>query len=242
MDLTIDLAGFQGLERLPRYQNVEVYYNRFLSLNAELNYSFLLRSLGAVEEEQGWKWLLAGNANYVPGQVIPRIYGTLDYGFLLPVNHSSIWFRSGAGYGWGERNETLANFYFGGFGNNWIDYQAVSRYREYYSFPGVELNAIGGTNFAKGILEWTIPPLRFRRWGIPSFYLRWARLALFSSGLITNLDSDQYRENAANMGAQIDFRLVTFSHLNSTFSIGYAVAFRKNQNPSNEFMITLKIL
>ena len=58
MDLTIDLAGFQGLERLPRYQNVEVYYNRFLSLNAELNYSFLLRSLGAVEEEQGWKWLL----------------------------------------------------------------------------------------------------------------------------------------------------------------------------------------
>lgn len=242
LDFTIDLAGFQGMERLPRYQNIEVYYNRFLSLNAELNYSFLLRSLGAVEEEQGWKWLLAGSANYVPGQVIPRIYGTLDYGFLLPVNHSSLWFRNAAGYGWGKHQETLANFYFGGFGNNWIDYQSVNRYREYYSFPGVELNAIGGTNFARGMLEWTLPPLRFRRWGIPSFYLRWARWAFFGSGLITNLDNDQYRKNAANVGAQIDFRLVTFSHLNSTLSVGYAVAFRNKQNPSTEFMISLKIL
>jgi hypothetical protein len=242
MDFSIDLAGFHGLERLPRFQNIEVYYNRFLSLNAELNYSFLLRSLGAVEEEQGWKWQLAGTANYVPGQIIPRCYGTLDYGFLLPVNHSSLWFRSAAGYGWGERNETLANFYFGGFGNNWIDYQTVSRYREYYSFPGVELNAIGGTNFAKGMLEWTIPPLRFKRWGIPSFYLRWARLSFFGSGLVTNIDSDQYRIGAVNIGSQLDFRLVTFSHLNSTFSLGWAMAWRGKQKATQEFMISLKLL
>ncbi len=242
LDFTIDLAGFSGLERLPSYQNIEVYYDRFLSLNAELNYSFLLKSLGAVEEEEGLKWQLAGTSNYVPGKIIPRFYGTLDYGFLLPISHSSLWLRNAVGYGFGERDETLANFYFGGFGNNWIDYQGFSRYREYYSFPGVELNAIGGTNFAKFMLEWTIPPVRFKRYGIPSFYLRWARLALFTSGLVTNIDSEQYRGSAGNIGGQIDLRLVTFSHLNSTFSLGCAVAFKEKQKASTEFMISLKIL
>ena len=48
----------------------------------------------------------------------------LDYGFQLPINHSSIWFRGAAGVGIGDRNNPFANFYFGGFGNNYIDYQA----------------------------------------------------------------------------------------------------------------------
>ncbi|MBN1540772.1 hypothetical protein JW992_01410, partial [candidate division KSB1 bacterium] len=165
-----------------------------------------------------------------------------DYGFLLPISHSSIWLKSSAGYSLGDRNEPLANFYFGGFGNNWIDYQEQSRYREYYSFPGLELNGIGGINYSKFMLEWTLPPLRFRRVGFTSFYLRWARLALFSSALVTNVDAPDLRRHATNIGGQVDFRLVTWSLLNSTLSFGYAVAFEENTKASTELMVSLKIL
>lgn len=242
LDLTLNIAGFSGLERLPQYQNIEVFHDRFLSLNADLKYSYLLRSLGAVEKEEGFLSHLTGTAHYVPSDVIPKIFGRYDYGFLLPWNHSSLWLRTALGFGIGSRFETLANFYFGGFGNNWVDYQEFSRYREYYSFPGVDLNAIGGTNFSKIMLEWTLPPVRFKRYGMPSFYLRWARLAVFSTGLITNLDNDSYRTTALNIGGQLDFRLITFSHLKSTFSLGYAVAWQEDQKPTTEFMISLKIL
>jgi len=242
LDVTLNLAGYSGLERLPQYQNIEVYYDRFLSLNADLKYSFLLSSLGAVEKEEGFLSHLTGTAHYVPSEVIPKIFGRYDYGFLLPWNHSSLWIRTAIGFGISNRLETLANFYFGGFGNNWVDFQEFSRYREYYSFPGADLNAIGGTNFTKLLLEWTLPPLRFKRFGMPSFYLRWVRLAVFSSGLMTNLDDETYRTNAVNVGGQLDFRLITFSHLKSTFSLGYAVAWIKDRKPTTEFMISLKIL
>ncbi len=242
LDYTLKLAGYSGLERLPDFQNIAIAYDRFLSFGAKLNYSYLLKTLGAVEYEKGINWRVLNQTNYVNSRLFPRFYANLDYGFLLPMSHSSIWLRSSAGYSVGDRDEPLANFYFGGFGNNWIDYQEQNRYREYYSFPGVELNGFGGSNYGKFMVEWTLPPLRFRRVGFTSFYLRWARLALFSSALMTNVDAPDLRRHATNVGGQIDFRLVTWSLLNSTLSFGYAVAFEENAKASTEVMVSLKIL
>ena len=96
--------------------------------------------------------------------------------------------RSSAGYSPGDRDEPFANFYFGGFGNNWVDHREEKRYREQYSFPGVELNEIAGTNYVRSMFEWNLPPVRFRRVGSPGFYLTWARPALFATALVTNAD------------------------------------------------------
>ncbi|MCU0643867.1 MAG: hypothetical protein MUC94_06365 [bacterium] len=242
LDYTLSIAGYGGLERLPDFQNISTSFDRFLTFSARLNYSYLLKSLGAVEYEKGITWRLVSRTNYVNTRYFPRLFSSFDYGTLLPIAHSSIWLRSSAGYSFGDRDEPFANYYFGGFGNNWIDYQEMSRYREYYSFPGVELNDIGGTNYGKLMLEWTLPPLRFRRVGVTSFYLRWARLSLFSSGIVTNIDAEQYRRRLMNIGGQVDVRLVTWSLLNSTISFGYAVAFEKYDKPSTELMVSLKIL
>jgi hypothetical protein len=243
-EYTINVAGYGGLERLPEAQNIAASFDKLLNAGAKLDYKYFRRSLGAVEEEQGVRWQLIALGNYANKRIFPRIYSNLDYGFLLPLNHSSIWLRSSLGYSYshGDREEPFANFFFGGFGNNWVDYQNAQRYREHYSFPGVELNAIGGTNYGKMTVEWTLPPLRFRRFGFPSLYLRWARLALFSTGIVTNMDSDQFRRTATNLGGQIDFHIVMFSTLSSTFSLGYAAAFEKDQRTAKEFMISLKIL
>jgi hypothetical protein len=260
MDYSFSLTKFGGLERLPEAQNIAVSFNNlfdnFWSLSGKLNYQYTMRSLGSIEEEKGVRWQLLGYNNYVNGKHFPRALGNFDYGILLPIHHSSIWFRTSAGYSLGERREPLANFFFGGFGNNWVDYQDARRFREYYSFPGVDLNAIGGTNYGKLLVEWTLPPVRFRRLGFTFLYSNWTQLMLFSSGIVTNIGADpatgpivlqrgevrQDRRSVFTAGAQLDFKLVIFSTLESTFSLGYARAAERNHRFTDEFMVSLKLL
>lgn len=242
LEYTLHASGYGGLEKMPDYQTIDVSFDKFISFGANLDYSYLLRSLGSVEYEQGVTWKLTSSMNYVKGKLYPRFYANYDFGFLLPWHHSSLWLRSSLGYSIGDRKEPFANFYFGGFGNNWVDYQEIQRYRSYYSFPGFELNDVGGSNYGRVMLEWTFPPIRFARFGSPSFYFRWARFALFSTAMATNFDSEKNYNTYLNIGGQLDVRLVTFSLLKSTFSLGYALAFRENKQVSKEFMISLKML
>ena len=242
LDYLFKIAGYGGLEKLPDFQNVAASFDKSLLLNTGLQYQNLRKSLGAVDDEKGVKWQLLAQNNYVKQKFFPRLYATFDYGLPLPINHSAIWLRTSAGHSFGDRDEPFANFYFGGFGNNWIDYLPEKRYREFESFPGVELNEIGGTNFGKTLVEWTLPPVRFRRFGFPAFYCNWARPALFASGLATNVDSQPDRRELLNLGGQLDFRLVMLSHLSTTLSFGYAAAVEKNRRPAKEFMVSLKIL
>jgi hypothetical protein len=243
LQYTLGVSGFWGLERMPLYQNVATTYDQFYSQSASLNYRRLRGTIGSVEAEKGALWSLNVDNTYVRTVNYPSFYATLDVGALLPIDHSSIWLRTAAGYSFGKREEPFANFYFGGFGNNWIDHAAtVNRYREHYSFPGAELNAIGGTNFGKALLEWTLPPVRFKRIGIPSLYANWMRLALFASGIATDMESGEHRRTIGNGGAQINAKIVLFSSLESTFSVGYARAFERGAETTDELMVSLKIL
>ena len=242
MGYSIGLAGYGGLERMPEYQNIDVSFDRFLVGNAKVNYKNTRKSLGGLEPEEGVLWDLQAQGYYVKSTLFPRVFANLNLGLLLPIHHSSLWLRASAGFSQGNRNESFANFYFGGFGNNWVDYADAKRYREYYSFPGVELDAIGGTTYGKALLEWTLPPVRFRRFGISDFYCTWAHAALFSSILTTNIDSDRERLVFANIGGQVDFKMVIFSRLDVTLSLGAAIAAERNQRPTHEYMVSLKIL
>jgi hypothetical protein len=241
-DLNVDATYYGDLERLPDYQNVPTDFDSTLATRARLRYSDLRHSLGHVDEEKGYRWDLAFAGDRVKGQSFPKFYSDLDLGFALPLKHSSLWLRSSAGYSSGDRDEPFANFYFGGFGNNWVDHGEEKRYREWYSFPGFELNEIGGTNFAKSMLEWNLPPIRFRRVGRPGFYLTWARPAVFVTGLLTNLDEAGPRRTVGNVGAQLDFRLNMLSRLDLTLSLGYALAFEDGARPRDEYMVSLKLL
>ncbi|NIR52730.1 hypothetical protein GWO43_29345, partial [candidate division KSB1 bacterium] len=185
LDFRFDATGYGDLERLPDFQNVAATFDELLTGGVSLNYKFVRHSLGAVDEEKGLKWQLAARNNFVNSENFPRVFGTWDYGIPLPINHSSIWLRGSAGHSFGDQDNSFANFFFAGFGNNWVDHLTEKRYREFYSFPGLERNAlnetIGGRNFGKLMVEWNLPPLRFRRFGFPALYVRWARMALFSS-------------------------------------------------------------
>ncbi len=255
LNYSVRLVGYGGLETLPDYQNVLTTFDKLLSLRAGLDYSFLDKSLGSVEDELGVAWNVMGRANLVNGRVHPRLLVSAERGFLLPLRHSSVWLRAAAGTAiTNDRSNPFANFYFGGFGNNWIDHREVKRFREPESLPGFEINEIGGNNFVRVQTEWVAPPLRFRAVGVPSFYLRWASLSVFSTALMTNVDGRDpsgrphldegkaLRQAAVTLGTQLDFRLVTLSHMNSTLSLGYASGLRRRGPDRNALMISFKIM
>ena len=236
------LTGFGGLDTLPEYQEVEATFQQYLALSGSLEFKALRRTIGGLQPEKGIEAGIYFNDKYAKSTNFPRLWGNFDCGWSLPIKYSSLWLRSALGYSWGDAGNTLSNFYFGAFGNNWVDHQDVRRYREYYAFPGLEINELEANNFGKLLLEWELPPLRFQRAGIPDLYLTWASAALFGSAIVTDIDDDQLRRQLFNLGAQIDFKLVIFTNLSSTFSIGYARAFESGRRSSNEFMISLKIL
>jgi hypothetical protein len=243
LDLKADVRYYGDLDQVPDYQGIPTNFTDELATRVRLRYEDYRHSLGYVDEEKGLGWELGFLGDRVKGDVFPKLYGKLDLGVALPIPHSSVWLRGSAGWGpGGDRAEPFANFYFGGFRNNWVDYRDEKRYREPESFPGLEINELGGTNYARGLAEWNLPPLRFRRVGTPGFYLTWLRPALFTSVLVTNADDGALRRTVGNAGAQIDLRLGLLSRLELTLSAGYAAAFESGLLPRHQGMLSLKIL
>jgi hypothetical protein len=242
LTLTVDGRVAGDLDQLPEYQNVPVRVDRLYSFGGQLAFTDVRSSLGNVDDEKGLRWSLGARNDVVHSSLFTRVHATYDQGAALPLPHSSIWLRSAAGFSPQPPSEPFGNLLFGGFGNNYVDHQEEKRYREYYALPGLELNEIGGRNFAKATVEWNLPPLRFRRVGTPGFYLTWMRPAVFAGGLVTNLEASERRRRVGNVGGQLDFRLNMLSTMDLTLSVGGAVAYAPGMGPRREAMVSLKIL
>jgi hypothetical protein len=240
---TLQAASHGNLAILPEFQNVPTAFDRLDTFSGELTYASLRRSLGAIEDEVGATWNAAARSSLVNGDLYPRLSLDAARGFLLPLDHSSVWLRASAGSALsGDRTQPFARFYFGGFANNWVDHREIKQYRSAESFPGLGINEVSGATYTKAQVEWVSPPLRFRHVGIPSAYLRWTNLSLFATGLVTDLTDTAARRTFTSAGAQVDLRVVTLSHLDSTISLGYAVANGDGVPLSSSLMLSFKIM
>jgi hypothetical protein len=242
IDLEAGVMHAGNLDRLPQYQNIAIDVDRLFAFDATVKGRNVRSSLGRVDDEKGRQWSVTLDGDAVAGKWFGRTHATFDIGAPLPLGHSSVWVRSAVGASPGSREEPFANFFFGGFGNNWIDHGDEKRYRVYDAFPGANLNEIGGRNFVRSTLEWNLPPLRFRRAGSPGLYLTWMRPAVFAGGLATNVEHEASRRVLTNVGGQLDFQLTALSNLDMTVSVGGAVAFEDGFRPRREIMISFKIL
>jgi hypothetical protein len=234
-------AGFYGgLQTLPNSQNVIANAENLYNAIFNLRYNYLRKSLGAIEDEEGYELKLYITDDYVDKSNILQIFGNADYGILLPLRNTTFWIRSSIGKSFGDSSNLFNAFYFGGFGNNYLDMYSIQRYREMESFPGVKINELAGNSFAKATFEINLQPLRFNKLGFLPFYTTYARLSLFSS--IISLQDDSFKNNKflANTGVQVDFELVLFYLLKSYLSFGYAMAYQNSFSPRDEFMISLK--
>jgi len=242
LNLTAGAAWFTGLDTLPGNQNVPFDFEDILSGKVELDYTNTRSSQGSVDHEKGFRWNLVASGDHAEGDTVPKLRAGLDFGFALPLANSSVWLYSAAGTADGDPENPLANFYFGGFGNNYVDDGEVKRYREYDSFPGFEIDELAGQDFAKSVLELNLPPLRFEEVGKPGFFLGHLRPALFAGVLSTDVSDGSRRRTVYNAGAQVDLSFTIVHRLPMTLSFGYAAGFEDGRKLSDEWMLSLKIL
>lgn len=242
MTLTVDADIFGKLDTLPGFQNVASKSNSIQSLSADLSYSNLRGSLGKVDFEKGVHWNVVGGIDRASGKSFPKLQGGFDIGEPLPFGHASFFLRSAAGYAWGDETNPLAGFYLGGFGNNWVDRGDEKRYRKWYAFPGLDLNALGGRSFLKSTAELNLPPLRFERAGNAGFYMSHIRPAVFAGVAVMDPDRASTRRTAWNAGAQLDLAITTLNVLDLVVSVGQAVAFEPGGRKNWETMVSLKVL
>jgi hypothetical protein len=242
LTLSSDLEYYGKLDTLPNAQNVQTTFSRLAIGKVALHYVDARRSLGAVDDEKGVLAALELDANGVGGQVIPQLYGNVDLGFPLPIPHSSVWLRTAAGGSSGDRGNPVANFYFGGFGNNYVDDGNVKRYREYYSLPGFHINQVSGQSFVRELVEWNLPPLVFESAGTPGLYLNWLRPAVFVAGLWADPGHASVRKDYQSAGTQADLRFRVLHWYDMTLSVGFALGYEGGRRTGSEWMVSLKIM
>jgi hypothetical protein len=260
LDLNIGASAYYGLNQSPEFQQInfsndDFNTNLFYNIYSSLAYRNLKGSVGAVDAEKGIKSSLTLSNSITEGNFFPKINGTLDMGFQLPVDHTSFWIRNAFGNSFSKKINPFTRFGFASFGNNYIDNAASKMYRGSFSFAGLSYDSeksIIAKSFFKTTLELALPPIRYRKLGFFNFFATHSHATIFAGGLFTkNYDTTvvldqvsnvEYSESFRNIGFQIDTKLVMFSHLSSTFSFGWARAFEiENDHKSyDEWMISLK--
>jgi hypothetical protein len=241
LDWGFNVTGYGNLETVPGAQNVAASAKSLGVASLNIGYKYERSSLGSVEPEKGIAWRATLTDQYAQSRHFPNLELDFDLGTPLPIRHTSLWLRTSAGAASGDRADPFANFYFGGFRNNWVDDKPYRRFQEPGSFPGIDIDALGGKNYAKALLELNLPPVVFTRLGTTSFFANWASLALFTGAIATNLDDAAIRRNVVEVGAQLDIRLVALSLHQFTLSFGYANAYEGGRKISDEFMASLRI-
>lgn len=239
-DLYVKASVYGGLETLPQYQNIASDYRNIYVGTFNFHKSYLRRSLGAIELEQGYDWNFYAYASLAKQTFYPQIVNNFDTGFLLPVRNTTIWLRTSVGQSFGQAGKTNSYFYFGGFGNNYLDYRSAQQYRDMASFPGMEIDAIPALNYGKASLELNLKPLRFKKLGFNGFYSTYVRATFFGMGLFTNMYNSEVQRNYYASGVQLDMEVVLFTLLKSTLSFGYSRAFDQTEM-KNQFMVSLKL-
>ena len=244
LNFVVNLAYYGGLDALPGSQTI-ASPSHLSALDVGLVSVDTRSSEGAVDNEAGHSWSLMAHTLGARGDLTASISGQYDVGFSLPINHSSLWLRSGFSVSDGHVDSPLSNAYVGSFGNNYVDNAAnggAQRYRDMLSMPGFDIDALSGKTLVKTMLEWSLPPLRFDALGSPGAYLSWMRPEIFASTMVTNVQDANLRQHASNVGVQLDFQLQVMHRLPMMFSVGFARGFGGGGLGKNEFMISFQVL
>jgi len=267
LDFDFGVGAYYGLDQSPEFQQInfseEYNTNLFYNLHTSLTFKNLKRSVGAVDGEKGINASLNLSSSITEKQFYTKMYGNLDIGLQLPVNHTSLWFRNSLGYSFSDNYNPFTRFGFASFGNNYIDYLSSKMYRSIFSFPGAKYDGLEiseateaieaihkyliAKSFFKSMVELVLPPIRYRKLGFFNFFATSSNPSIFS-GVLFLWDYDEIlksnqKESFYNIGFQIDTKLVMFSHLSATLSFGWAKAFDfnvDNISDKGEYMISLK--
>jgi hypothetical protein len=214
--------------------------NGIVNLGTGFSGKRLRKTIGSIDYEHGYEWSL--DARYCIAENNPDIKASLvvtDISllktYIKPHNVGRIQLAGGISGG-DELSE--GRFYFGGFGNRYIDNEPQFKYREIESLAGLSYRKYIAKNFIKFGLENLFPPLDIGI-AIGDQYLSKMSLSVFSQFLYAQNEKES--ENYMNTGMQINFHMNNFYVLESTLSLGYAHAWDESDNEFDEFFISLKL-
>jgi len=237
------LYTYGDLEVLPQYQNIATPISSFQAATAGYGISKLRKTLGGVIDEKGYNWNVSATSYLAQGNLYPSFVSGQDFGWLVPgMRNTSFWIRNSVGQSLGNRNSGMSHFYFGGFRNNYVDWQPSEQYRDALAFPGAAIDEIQAYNFVKTMGELNLKPLRLRDVGTSWLYPTFIKSSIFGTHLMTDFDSSTKIRQLFNVGAQVDIQLVMFSYLKTTWSVGYARKIEAGRSGNNQLMFSLKLL
>ncbi len=239
-----DVQLYAGLDTLPGAQNVAADDRNMGTVKLGLTYTNVDQSLGAVDYEAGYRANFNLQGDYAHDDAYPKVRVGFDFGFQLPWKHASFWMYNSAGAAGGRPENTLGYFYFGAYGNNFVDAGEIKRYRNFDSFPGFTIDAISARNFAKSVAELNLPPVRFSDVGVPAFFLSSVRSAVFASAMVAQPGHGPAK-TFENVGFQLDWNFTVAVRLPMTLSMGYAHGFGDHDRAGgrrDEVMLSLKIM
>lgn len=237
------LYTYGDLEVLPQYQNVASPIRDFQAATAGYGISKLRKTLGGVVDEKGYDWNIAATSYLAQGKLYPSFVSNQDIGFLVPgIRNTSFWIRNSIGQSLGDRSSGMSHFYFGGFRNNYVDWQPSEQYRHAMAFPGAQIDEIQAYNYIKTMGDLNLKPIRLRGVGTSWLYPTFIKSSLFGTHLLTNFDHIAERAHTFNAGVQVDIQLVMFSYLKTTWSVGYARKMKAGLPDTNQWMLSLKLL
>jgi hypothetical protein len=239
----ISAFTYGDLEVLPGYQNIATPIKNFQAFSASAGIEKLRKTLGAVDHEKGFSWDIDATGFFAGGEVFPSIQSNQSIGMLVPImRNTSFWIRNSIGQSLGDRNSALSNFYFGGFRNNYVDWQPSEQYRKTTAFPGAQIDEIQAYNYIKTMGELNLKPIRLRNVGLTWGYPTYIKSSLFATHLITDPTQSVFTRNIFNFGTQVDIQLVMFSYLKTTWSAGYAVMVENGKENKGQLMFSVKLL
>jgi hypothetical protein len=234
---------YGDLEVIPQYQNVTTPVRNFQAASASFGVAKVRKTLGGVDDEKGYRWEVSSTSYLAQKKFYPSVVSEQSAGFLLPgLRNTSFWIRNSIGQSFGDSSSALSKFYFGGFRNNYVDWQPSEQYRELTAFAGSKIDEIPARNFLKTMGELNLKPLRLRNVGTSWLYPTFVKTSFFSTYLISDFSNKELSRNIFNFGTQMDIQLVLFSYMKTTWSVGYAVKTEKAMKNQSQFMLSLKLL
>ncbi|MBN1927227.1 MAG: hypothetical protein JW798_15445 [Prolixibacteraceae bacterium] len=234
---------YGDLEVIPQYQNVSTPIKDFQVARGSFYVEKLRKTLGGVDDEKGFSWELSAGGILAQQKVYSDFVSSQSVGFLVPgIRNTSFWIRNSIGQSLGDRSSSLSHFYFGGFRNNYVDWQPSEQYRKTLAFPGAEIDEIKAYNFVKTMGELNLKPIRLRNVGTTWLYPTFLKTSFFTTHIITDFDKGYLTRNIFNFGAQLDVQLVLFSYMKTTWSAGYAIKTEKGTPTKGQLMLSVKLL
>ena len=234
------LAAYIGTQAI-NDNIVKVKRSDFFVFQSMFESSNLRRSVGSVDAERGTRWGLTLMTFHVEPQNFKHvggIHGEWENYSIWGWPHNTLHLKLYAGIRYIKENMAIGRFYFGGFGNRFLENEKVDHFSKVFRFPGMPIYSLPAKHFVKAMVEQKLPPLRFSNAYLGRHCLSHADLSCFSQALSV----EPYLGGAwIDLGAQLNLHFRHWFNLESTLSFGIARAWNVHTS-SWEWFISFKPL